>query len=481
MLKLEGLKPERVFKYFEEICSIPHGSYDMEKISAYCLEFAKKHNLKAVRDEANNVIIFKEASKGYEESVPVILQGHLDMVCQKTEDSSINFETDGLDLAVDGDFVFANGTTLGADNGIAVACVLAILESDEYAHPAIEAVFTTDEEVGMIGATALCTDGLSAKRMINLDSEEDDTVTVSCAGGSDFQARLNVARETFLGAEVDITLSGLMGGHSGVEIDRGGVNASVLMGRVLQHLKGVCDYNVIDIVGGDKSNAIPNRCKVRLVAEDVEKLTKKASEYLEIIKKEIKSREENFSFSITVDNENKEHSVIDETSKNMLIYTLVCVPNGIISMSKEIEGLVETSLNLGILNTEENGINFGFALRSNKLSALENLKDRLFLFFSIGDFETKASGDYPPWEFVENSTLQEIYKTAFKEQFGFDAKVEAIHAGLECGVFSAKIENLDCISIGPQLYDVHTTGEKLSISSVGRIFNLVLSILEKCK
>lgn len=480
MSKLKGLKPERVFKYFEEICNIPHGSGDMEKISDYCVEFARNHNLKVVKDCANNVIIFKDASKGYEESMPVILQGHLDMVCQKTEESNINFETDGLDLVVDGDFIFANGTTLGGDNGIAVAMILAILESDEYAHPPIEAVFTTDEEIGMIGATALCTDGLRSKRMINLDSEEDDTVTVSCAGGSDFKASLNMNYEKVVGNEVSIILSGLTGGHSGVEINKGRVNASTLMGRVLNHLKSVAEFDVIEIFGGDKSNAIPNKCSVKLVTND-ENLVCKAEKHLEIVKQEIKSREKDFLFSIDVDDEKQEHLVIDKCSKDMLIYTLVCVPDGIIAMSKEIEGLVETSLNLGILNTEETKINFGFALRSNKLSSLEYLKQRLFLFFEIGDFETSASGDYPPWEFVSDSSLQEIYKTTYKLQVGTSPKVEAIHAGLECGVFASKIKNLDCISIGPALYDVHTVSEKLSIPSTERIFNLVLMILEKCK
>ncbi len=480
MSKLKGLKPEKVFKYFEEICSIPHGSGDMERISDYCLDFAKKHNLKAIKDEENNVIIFKDASKGYENSEPIILQGHLDMVCQKTEDCTIDFETDGLDLTVEGDFLSANGTTLGGDNGIAVAFILAILASDEYAHPPIEAVFTTDEEIGMIGAMALCTDSLRAKRMINLDSEEDDTVTVSCAGGSDFKATLNVKREKAVGKEVVIALGGLLGGHSGVEIDKGRVNASVLMGRVLNYLNSVCDFEVVEITGGDKSNAIPNKTTVKLVTSD-ETLEIKAKEYLEIIKQEIKSREKDFDFAVEIKTEEKECFVIDKASKDALVYTLVCVPNGIVEMSKEIDGLVETSLNLGILKTSDNAINFGFALRSNKQSALDFLKQKLSLFFSFGNFEIETSGDYPPWEFVENSQLQEIYKTSYKEQIGMAPKVEAIHAGLECGVFASKIKNLDCISIGPALFDVHTANEKLSISSTERIFNLVLKILEKCK
>lgn len=478
MSKLNGLAPERVFKYFEEICSIPHGSGDMKKISAYCMDFAAKHSLQAICDDAHNIIIFKPASKGYENSEPVILQGHLDMVCQKTEECGIDFNTDGLDIFTDGDFIKAKGTTLGADNGIAVAMIFAILESSDIHHPAIEAVFTTDEEIGMIGATALCTAPLSAKKMINLDSEEDDTVTVSCAGGSDFKAILPITRTEITAKETVITISGLCGGHSGIEINSGRVNASILMGRVLSHLDS---FDIIDIGGGDKCNAIPNSCTVRLAAKNPEKLTATALSYLEVIKKEIYAREGGFTFSVNTCDNKQTLQIMDSASKNTLIRTLICVPNGVVEMSAEIEGLVETSLNLGILKTIEDSIVLGFALRSNKQSALDFLEERLNAFFSVIDFETRSSGHYPPWEYVSSSELQRIYKEAFLEQFGFEAKVEAIHAGLECGVFATKIAGLDCISIGPHLYDVHTTAEKLSISSTEKIFNLLLNILEKCK
>lgn len=264
MAKLDSLKPLNVFKYFEEICNIPHGSENMDAISEYCVKFAENHSLKYIRDDANNVIIFKSATDGYENAEPVILQGHLDMVCQKTEESNIDFMKDGLDLYVDGDFVKAHGTTLGADNGIAVAMILAILESDEISHPEIQAVFTTDEEIGMVGAGKLDMSVLTAKKMINLDAEEDDAITVSCAGGSDFKAVIPVNRVKQTGTKITVTLKGLKGGHSGVEIDKGRVNADVLAGRFLNHMSNIADFDIIAINGGDKGNAIPNLCRIEL-------------------------------------------------------------------------------------------------------------------------------------------------------------------------------------------------------------------------
>lgn len=277
---LENLKPQRVFKYFEEICSIPHGSGDMDKIADYCVEFAKSHALEYKRDGANNVVIYKNATAGYENAEPVILQGHLDMVCQKLEDRNIDFSADGLDIFIDGDFVKARGTTLGADNGIAVAMVLAILESNEYRHPRIEAVFTTDEEIGMVGATKLDMSLLSAKKMINIDSEEEKVVTVSCAGGSDFKVSLPINRVKKSGTEATVILKGLKGGHSGIEIDKGRVNANMLAGRFLNSLAKAVYFEIISIDGGDKGNAIPNLCKMRLCVNDVEKFVNEAEKSL---------------------------------------------------------------------------------------------------------------------------------------------------------------------------------------------------------
>lgn len=477
-MKLENLRPQRVFKYFEEICSIPHGSGDMEKIADYCVEFAKSHSLEYKRDEADNVVIYKNATAGYENAEPVILQGHLDMVCQKLEDRNIDFATEGLDIFVDGDFVKARGTTLGADNGIAVAMVLAILESDEYKHPRIEAVFTTDEEIGMVGATKLDMNWLSAKRMINIDSEEENAVTVSCAGGSDFKVILPVNRVKKSGTEIAVMLKGLKGGHSGIEIDKGRVNANILAGRFLNHMAKATDFEIISIDGGDKGNAIPNLCKIRVCAGDAEKFVNEAEKELEIIKNEISEREKDFAPVITVGN-TAEFDVFDNELKNSIIYTLLCVPNGIIEMSASINGLVETSLNLGILATGNEEITMLFTLRSNKKSAHTALENKLKGFFSVLPCTIEASGHYPPWEFKENSELQKLYIDTYKEITGTTPSVEAIHAGLECGIFYSAIDGLDCISIGPDLFDVHTVNEKMSISSTEKIFNVLIALLAK--
>lgn len=475
----KNLKPDRVFKYFEEICAIPHGSGDMDAIADYCVSFAKQQGLDYFIDDAKNVVIYKPATKGYENSEPVILQGHLDMVCQKTDDSDIDFLNDGIKVYADGDFLKAKGTTLGADNGIAVSMVLAILESDEYSHPPIEAVFTTDEEIGMLGAAVLDMSKLKGKRMINIDSEEEDTLTVSCAGGSDFKVEFPLKRETLEGTEIIVTLSGLKGGHSGVEINKGRVNANMLAGRFLNHMKNSCDFSIISINGGDKGNAITNNCKIELCVFDADVFLNIAKDYLEIIKLEFSARESDFCFNLEV-NGKQSCNVIAKSISDEIIHTCLCAPGGVVEMSAEIEGLVETSLNMGVLQTYEDKTVINFALRSNKSSALRFLEEKLFAFFKNFSCKTEVSGHYPPWEFNAESKLQGIYSQAYKEQFGKEPKIEAIHAGLECGIFSSEIEGIDCIALGPQMYDVHTVNERLSISSTERIFALILKILEKC-
>lgn len=475
MNKLTNIEPKRVFHYFEEICSIPHGSGNMDKIADYCVEFAKSHGLKYVRDEANNVIIYKDGTK---EGEPVILQGHIDMVCQKTPESAINFETDGLDIYVDGDYVTANGTTLGADNGVAVAAILAILESESIVLPPIEAVFTTDEEIGMIGAGKLDCTKLSGKRLMNLDTGGIDILTVSCAGGSDCKILMPVKRTKACGKKITITLKGLKGGHSGVEINKGRVNANILAGRILNYANKICNFDLISINGGDKGNAITPICNIELVVGETEEFIAKIEDYFALVKKEISEREKDAAISIRVDEEGN-FDAVDKESKDKLIYMLLTAPNGVIEMSAAIDNLVETSLNLGVLKTEEERIILHFALRSNKQTAMDFLEEWLTLLASYNDCSVEVSGHYPPWEFRENSHLQEIFIKTYEEKFGKKPIVQAIHAGLECGILSSKIEDVDCISIGPDTYDVHTVNEKLSISSMKAFFELLIDMLSK--
>ncbi len=482
MLRLRGLKPEKVFKYFEDICSIPHGSENMIAISNYCIEFAKQYSLRYYTDSANNVVIYKEATAGYENAPPVILQGHLDMVCQKVEGCNIDFLKDGLDFYTDGDYIKARGTTLGADNGIAVAMILAILESNEFSHPAIEAVFTTDEEIGMIGAKDLDMTVLSAKRMINLDSEEDDTMTVSCAGGSDFKVTIPIKCVPKTGRKAKLSLKGLRGGHSGVEIGSGRVNSNILTGRILNYLACVTDFDIISIYGGDKGNAITKTTVAELCVYNELEFNQVLSSYIEILKKELIGREAGFCVEISFpENEEQIYNVYSPELKTDIIYVLTCVPNGVVEMSADIKGLVETSLNLGILKSLDTELFLHFTLRSNKISALEALEKRLITFFSKVNCCIETFGHYPPWEYKNDSALQKLYISTYTQVCGKAPKVEAIHAGLECGVFSSKIENLDCIAIGPQLYGVHTTDERLGIKSTEQTFNILEKLLENLK
>ncbi len=477
---MTNLKPERVFYYFKQISDVPRGSGNCNGMMHFCKNFAINHNLKYIKDEADNVVIFKDGTSGYENSEPVILQGHTDMVCQKTDAAATDFINKGIEVFVDGDFLKAKETTLGADNGIAVAMILAILESDTIPHPPIEAVFTSDEEIGLIGAGELDKSVLSAKKMINLDSEEDDTVTVSCAGGCHFLAKTPVEYQEKNGTKITITLEGLKGGHSGIEINNNRVNADTLAGRVLNHLKKSCDFDIINIFGGDKDNAIPNKCTIELCVEDADKFIKSAEEYLNVIKAEISDRENGFSFNFEK-GEASAYKVLSDEIKAQLVFALTCVPNGVLEMSADIEGLVQTSLNLGILNIEENTLSLRFGLRSNKKSGLTFLIEKLQAFFDSINWECSTNGHYPPWEYKEDSSLRELYKEIYADYFGKAPKVEAIHAGLECGVFADAIEGIDCISIGPSLFDVHTVNEKLSISSTENVFNILLNILEKLK
>lgn len=480
MSVLAGLTPEKVFKYFEEISAVPRGSGHREKIADFCENFAKEKGLRYYRDDANNVVIYKNASKGYENAEPVIIQGHLDMVWQKAENSTKNLLEEGIDLLVDGDFVTAKGTTLGADNGIAVAMAMAILEDDTICHPPIEAVFTTDEEIGMLGAKELDTSVLTAKRMINVDSEEPGVITVSCAGGSDFTLKVPFEREKAEGERVVISLKGLKGGHSGIEIDSGRVNANILAGRVCTWLDRLYEFHIISITGGNRANAIANACEISLVCENGNALLEDAKAYISDIKEEISAREEDFFAEFEIF-EKDSYDCLPKVAQEKIIYALALAPNGVQEMSREIENLVETSLNLGILETRDKEARMTFALRSSKKTALFALSEKLMRLAEVLGCERKQSGYYPPWEYKKDSEMQELCSSVFEEMFGYKPKIEAIHAGLECAVFSGAIEGLDCISIGPKVIGAHTIEEKLSISSTKEVYDLLIKMLENCR
>ena len=477
MINFKDLRHSRVFEIFEELSRIPRGSGNRGAIADFCAAFAKKNSLRYIVDDAKNVIIYKDASHGCENDAPVILQGHLDMVCQKTPECGIDFEKDGITLVREGDILHADGTTLGADNGIAVAMTLSILERNDLKHPPIEAVFTSDEEIGMLGAGELDTSLLRGKRFINLDTEEDDNVTVSCAGGSDFRVSLPLHRAPIRSAGVTIELSGLKGGHSGVEIAAHRVNAAMLAGRILDTLSKKTDFSLISLNSGNKPNAIPNAATISLACQAPDALISLTEEILRVIRKEI-AHETEFTTKIT-SFEQRECLAIDKKAQKELIYALACSPNGVMETSAEIEGLVETSLNLGILSTDGDEAKLCYALRSNKASALIALEEKMKTFFSILGAEVSTSGHYAPWEFKKDNKLTTLFVETYREMIGQDPRIIAIHAGLECAVFSSALRDADCISIGPNVYGAHTVLERVSIASVHKSYDLLLRMLEK--
>lgn len=480
MRVLENLEPKKVFYYFEEICSIPHGSGNLDGISSYLARFAQDRGLFHVRDASNNVIIVKEASAGYESVPPIILQGHMDMVAVKKNDCDIDLEKDPLRLKVEGDLIRAEGTSLGGDDGIAVAYILAILDSEDIMHPRIEAVLTTDEEVGMEGATAIDLSMLRAKRMLNIDSEEEGILLTSCAGGMRTDCHIPVTRETDQGGIfLKVSVGGLLGGHSGTEIDKEHSNAIKLLGITLQQIHSKIPFKLADINGGEKDNAIPREASaVVCIAKDnrndfIEELKRIETEE----KNEKKSKEKHLCIKAK-EAERSAESVMDNNSTDRVLAFLVLLPNGVQAMSADIEGLVETSLNVGILRTCDSEVIASSAIRS----AIETAKHKVNLQLqtltkTFGGY-TETHGEYPGWQFDPESKLRSDMVRIYRELFGKEVRVEALHAGLECGIMISKIPGLDCVSFGPDIFDIHTTEERLSISSTARMWDYLLEILK---
>ncbi len=481
MRVLEGLKPEKVFYYFEEICNIPHGSGNLDKISQYLVDFAKERGLFHIRDASKNVIIVKEATLGYEKVAPIILQGHMDMVAVKTNDAQIDLEKDSLKLAVDGDNIYAEGTSLGGDDGIAVAYILALLDSQNIAHPRIEAVITTDEEIGMEGATAIDLSMLKAKRMLNIDSEEEGILLTSCAGGMRTDCHIPVKMESgSKGICLEIRVGGLLGGHSGTEINKERTNAIKLLGVTLKQIREKVPFGLVQIYGGEKDNAIPREAcaVVRLAADTKECFIREVERIEKEEQNENKSKEKDLFLSVT-EADTKTEYMFDIQSTQRILSFLTLLPNGVVAMSADIEGLVETSLNVGILRTTDTEVVASTAIRS----AIETAKHKVFLQVDtltklLGGY-TETHGVYPGWQFNPDSKLRADMVRIYQEMFGKEVKVEALHAGLECGIMISKIPQLDCVSFGPNIYDIHTTKERLSISSAARMWEYLLEILKQ--
>lgn len=480
MSVLENLQPQKVFHFFEEICNIPHGSRNTKQISDYLVQFAKDRNLTCYQDELNNVIIKKDATAGYEASEPIIIQGHMDMVCEKENDCDIDFEKDGIRLIIDGDFVTADGTTLGGDDGIAVAYALAILDSDDIPHPALEVVITVDEEIGMLGAFDMDLSMLKGHKMLNIDSDVEGHFLTSCAGGMSLIADIPVKRTTQVGLAAEIILTGLAGGHSGSEIDKEHGNADILMGRVFSALADVTPFGVITMAGGLKDNAIPRECKATILLPEESLAT--ACDAVKALEAALKNEyiKSDAGIQILVQPMGiQKADILDYASVNRVLCYLRMVPNGILHMSQVMPGLVETSLNLGILELTEEALHTVTSIRSSVSSRKEDVKNRVAMVVELLGGEITIEGDYPAWEYKDKSDVRTEIAAVYKNLFGEEPVFEAIHAGLECGIFSEKIKDLDCVSFGPNNYDIHTPKERLSISSTERMWRLILEFLKR--
>jgi dipeptidase D len=538
MAVLGDLQPKGVFNFFEEICGIPHGSSDTYKISEYLVKFAEDRNLVYRRDRLNNVIIFKEGSQGYENSEPVIIQGHMDMVCEKEPDCDINFKEDGLKLVVDKDSISAVGTTLGGDDGIALAYALAILDDDSIPHPPLECVFTVDEEIGMLGAAGLSCSDLKGRVMLNLDSEDEGYLLVSCAGGVCVNAHLPVDYEASEDrALVFVKIAGASGGHSGVEIDKQRANADKIMGRFLHGVDKKMDIRLVSVEGGLKDNAIPVKSTAIIAVKksEIDVFKSQAENVFAPIKKEFENTDPELHLTIEASSElllenetkknetenslknetkptleidsaeknetkpvlengsadeNKTKSTLKNNNKNRMmtksshdrvIKALFIVPNGVQKMSLDIENLVQTSLNLGILKTSEKTVDFVFSVRSSVSDEKNYVVQQLCCIMDTLGGYVELCGDYPAWEYRKDSPLRDLMVEIFKEQYGREPVIQALHAGVECGLFSGKLPGLDCVSFGPDIKDIHTTRETLSISSVERCWRYLLEILKRLR
>ena len=478
MKVLQHLEPASVFRFFEEICQIPHTSFHEKELSDYCVAFAKERNLYYEQDELGNVIIIGEATEGYEDVAPIILQGHLDMVGDKAPDSDIDLEKDPLRLGIDGDWIYAEGTTLGGDDGIAVAYGLALLDDPSIPRPRLEVVLTVSEEVGLIGATGIDLSCCKAKRLLNVDSEEEGIFTVGCAGGLTLACDIPMFTEEVEGEVYELKVTGLLGGHSGAEIHKGRGNSNVILGRVLLAIGQKIGLDIIKMEGGSKDNAIPRLsvAEVLISAEDAEKFAVLVKEQEAILKDELHASDAGVTLELTAKGA-KTVEVLDATSKVTAIHALNNIPNGIQAYSMDIEGLVETSLNMGIMTMDGESLKMSFAIRSSIESAKHYLTDRTMLFVDMLGGSCEIKGDYPGWAYNPKSELRETFIRVYREMYKSEPVVEAIHAGLECGLFTKKIDGLDSISIGPNMHNVHTSEETLEVGSVHRTWEFLCRVI----
>lgn len=458
--------------FFEEISAIPHGSANTEKIADYLVNFAKSRDLYCYRDSSNNVLIRKAATKGYENRPAVIIQGHTDMVIDMTEKCPHDIAKHGVQLYRDGDFLRAYGSTLGGDDGVAVAYALAILDSEDIPHPEIEALFTSDEEIGLLGAAAFDTSLLQARTLINIDSDEEGIFTVGCAGGVRADVSLSLGKEHVTGTLYTLKVGGLIGGHSGVEIDRGRANAIKVGADILHGIKGLA---LVSLNGGSMDNAIPREFIAKFLSEENPEAI--ILERAERIKEKFKETDPDID--VKIESENGGALALSKMDSEKVISLLEDIPTGIVAMSADIEGLVETSLNIGILSLEEGEVKIAISFRSSRTQKKQQLLDSVKALAKCYGCSFSTRGDYPGWEYKKDSHLRDTACKVYRDLYGSEAKVVTIHAGLECGIFSDKIEGLDCISLGPDNFDIHTAEERLSLPSFARVWEFLKKLLKE--
>ena len=483
MAVLSNLQPEKVFYYFEKLCSVPHGSGNTKQISDLCVGFAKELGLKYRQDEVNNLVIWKDGSKGYENAAPIILQGHIDMVCAKTEDCTKDMTRDGLDVRTDGEWVWADKTSLGGDNGIAVAMILAILSDETLPHPPIEAVFTVDEEVGMDGAFALDCSNLKGRKLLNLDSEEEGVFTVSCAGGVRLDCALDMAQEPLPAGMSGycVTISGLKGGHSGMNINDGRGNANCLMARTLYSaMERFPSLRVHDLRGGQFDNVICLRSDALVAVDTADAAAFEAfiREFDATLKNEYAVTDGGISL---VCEKAAAVSAVSCAETSRLLHTLLALPQGVQAMSADFPGLVQTSLNLGVTGMDEAGAKFTFSVRSCIASQKEMLVQRVKAIVGFAGGTVSERSSYPGWQYDRDSALRKEVEEVYRDLTGHDGRIEATHGGLECGLFIEKIPGLDALSMGPELHDVHSVNERLNVASTARVYALVCELLKRSR
>lgn len=482
MAVLSNLEPKAVFGYFEKLCAVPHGSGNTKIISDLCVSFARELGLKWRQDETNNVVIWKDGTPGYETSAPVILQGHMDMVCAKTEDCTKDMAREGLDLATDGEYVWAEKTSLGGDNCIAVAMALAILADKTLPHPPLEVVFTVDEEVGMDGALALDCSDLKGRQLLNLDSEEEGVFTVSCAGGVRMDCVLPGPQSPLAGETgYSVAVSGLQGGHSGADIDKGRASANVLMGRVLYSaMERIPGLRLADIRGGKFDNVICSRTDAMAAVPAGQEAAFEA--FLQELDGILKNEYAGCDGGVTLTCERAAvETAMSVEDTHRVLRTLLILPQGVQAMNVDFPGLVQTSLNLGVMTMEADGLHFSFSLRSCIASQKAELCRRVRAIVETGGGTTAERSSYPGWQYRRDSVLRQRLMDAYRDLTGKDARIEATHGGLECGLFIEKIPGLDAVSLGPELRDIHSPRERLGVASTERVYRLVCEFLKRSR